>query len=220
MQEKTHTGKYDAVLFDLDGTLTDSGPGIMKSAVYAYTKLGIDVPSQEVLRTFVGPPLSVAFSRNGVSADRVEEAIRLYRKYYADRGKFENEPYPGIASLLDALLADGMRLFVATSKPEALSVEILEHFDLARRFEIIAGATFDHSRENKEDVISYLFDRTGTAQSAVLVGDTEFDANGARSAGIDFIGVSWGYGDIGHMIRSGAKAIADTPEKLYDLLHG
>ena len=211
--------QYDAVLFDLDGTLTDSGPGIMHSAVYAFNTLSLPVPSEQVLRSFVGPPLAVAFRRAGVPEELVEDAIRYYRDYYARKGKFENVPYPGIEALLERLSSEGFRLYVATSKPEALSVEILEHFDLAHYFELIAGATFDHSRENKQDVISYLFGQAGNTEKAVLIGDTEFDAAGAAAAGIDCIGVMWGYGSVDNMKKEGAKAIADTPEKLYDLLH-
>ena len=211
--------RYDAVLFDLDGTLTDSGPGIMHSAVFAFNALGLPVPSEPVLRSFVGPPLAVAFRRAGVQEELIEDAIRYYRDYYAREGKFENTPYPGIEALLERLSSEGFRLFVATSKPEALSVEILEHFDMARRFELIAGATFDHSRENKQDVLAYLFDQAAGTEKAVLIGDTEFDAAGAAAAGIDCIGVSWGYGIVENMKKAGAKAIADTPEKLYDLLH-
>ena len=211
--------RYDSVLFDLDGTLTDSGPGITKAASYALEKLGMGTHAPSTLDYFVGPPLSWSFAKAGVSEDLIEEAIRLYRVYDLDKGKWENSPYDGIAALLTRLQEEGFRLFVATSKPEALSMEILRRFDLDRYFEIIAGATNDHTRENKNDVIRYLLEKTGDTGKTIMVGDTEFDVKGAADLKIGCIGVSWGYGSIENMKKAGAVGIAATPEKLYDLLH-
>ena len=133
------------ILFDLDGTLTDSGEGIMNCAIYALSHYGIEAPTEAELRTFVGPPLTDSFARFGVPKDRLEEAIRIYRSRYIPIGKFENHPYPGLRELLDKLKADGHQLYVATSKPEAMSIEILEHFNLAHYFKKIFGASSDLS---------------------------------------------------------------------------
>lgn len=207
------------ILFDLDGTLTDSGEGIINSAIPVLEHFGLPVPSREEMRVFVGPPLQDTFVRFGVPKEQAEEAVRIYRSRYIPIGKFENTPYPGIRELLEALKLEGHLLYVATSKPEAMSVEILEHFDLARYFDRICGATMDFSRNSKEAVIAYLLEQNGRADNMVMVGDTKFDVIGARAHGISTIGVSWGYGEVSDMEQAGAAAIAHTPEELLELLH-
>jgi len=207
-----------SILFDLDGTLTDSGEGIMNSAVYALAHFGIPAPTEAELRTFVGPPLTETFARFGVPRDRLEEAVRVYRSRYLPIGKFENHPYPGIRELLEKLKADGHTLFVATSKPEVTSIEILQHFGLDGYFEKICGASTDFSRNSKEAVIAYLLDSCGARENAVMVGDTAYDVIGAKAHGIPTVGVSWGYGLVEDMERSGAAAIAHTMEELYTYL--
>ena len=206
------------VLFDLDGTLTDSGEGIINCAALALEHFGLPVPSREEMRTFVGPPLHETFQRFGVSAGQTEEAIRVYRSRYIPIGKFENHPYPGIRELLEKLRADGHRLYVATSKPEQMSIDILEHFGLAQYFEIICGAATDLSRNSKEAVIAYLLEKCGMQTHAVMVGDTVYDVLGAKAHGIPTIGVSWGYGVVSDMEKAGAIAIAHSMEQLYELL--
>ena len=211
-------GKY--ILFDLDGTLTDSGEGIINCAALALEHFGIPVPSREEMRVFVGPPLDETFIKFGIPADQAQEAIRVYRSRYLTVGKFENFPYPGIEDMLQKLQAEGHKLYVATSKPEALSVEILEKFGLAKYFELICGATFDGSRSHKADVIAYLLKQTGHQGETVMVGDTHYDILGAKAHGIPGIGVSWGYGEVADMETAGAVAIARSVEELYDLLCG
>jgi len=206
------------ILFDLDGTLTDSGMGIMNCAELALRHFGLPVPEREEMRTFVGPPLDHTFMKFGVPADRVSEAIALYRSRYVPIGKFENDPYPGIEELLKTLKAQGHRLYVATSKPEEMSIEILEHFGLAKYFDRICGASLDRTRMEKADVIRYLLDLVGGAENAVMVGDTAFDVIGAKQHGIPTIGVAWGYGKVADMQEAGAIAIADTMEELLELL--
>ena len=206
------------ILFDLDGTLTDSGEGIMNCAVYALSHFGIDAPSEKELRTFVGPPLTESFARFGVPADKIEEAIRVYRSRYVPIGKFENHPYPGIRELLEKLNADGHRLYVATSKPETVSIEILKHFDLAKYFVKICGASTDLARNTKEAVIAYLLEECGAQDQIVMVGDTAFDVLGAKAHGIPTVAVSWGYGLVEDMQAAGAAAIAHSMDELYALL--
>ncbi len=207
-----------AILFDLDGTLTDSGEGIINCAILALEHFGLPVPSREALRVFVGPPLHESFIAHGVPADRAEEAVAVYRSRYIPIGKYENTPYPGIRELLEALVTHGHRLYVATSKPEGMSVDILNHFDLAKYFTRICGASMDLSRNTKEAVIAHLLDTTGERDNMIMVGDTKFDIIGAKHHGIPAIGVSWGYGRVEDMVSAGAAAIAHTPEELLAFL--
>lgn len=208
------------ILFDLDGTLTDSGEGIINSAILALEHFGCPIPSREEMRVFVGPPLHESFIKHGVPADQAEEAVRIYRSRYIPIGKFENTPYPGIRELLETLKQQGHTLYVATSKPEAMSVEILEHFDLAKYFDQICGATMDTSRSSKEAVIAYLLALNGRSDNMIMVGDTKFDIIGAKAHGIPAIGVSWGYGKVEEMEAAGAASIAYTMEHLLQLLNG
>ena len=207
-----------SILFDLDGTLTDSGEGIMKSAVYALSHYGIDAPSEAELRTFVGPPLTESFARFGVPQDQLPTAVEIYRSRYIPIGKFENHPYDGIYHVLEQLKELGHTLYVATSKPETMSVEILEHFGMAKYFDIIAGASFDRSRSSKEDVIAYLLEQCGDYEEKIMVGDTAFDVIGAKAHGIPTVGVSWVYGKVEDMEKAGAISIACTMEELFDML--
>ena len=207
-----------SILFDLDGTLTDSGEGILNCATLALEHFGIPVPSRQEMRVFVGPPLDQTFLKFGVPADRIDEAIRVFRSRYLTVGKFENFPYPGIPELLQTLHRQGFPLYVATSKPESTAIEVLEHFGLATYFEKICGATMDSSRITKEQVIAYLLEQIGSKQDAVMVGDTAFDVTGAAAFGIPTVGVAWGYGCVEEMQTAGAVAIAQTPEALLRLL--
>ena len=209
-----------AILFDLDGTLTDSGEGIINCASLALRHYGIPVPDRETMRVFVGPPLRDTFFKFGVPEDKLDEAVEIYRSRYLTVGKFENFPYPGIEDLLKKLKEAGNKLYVATSKPETTSVEILEHFGLAKHFDMICGATMDTSRNSKAKVIAYLLDQCGRAEKTIMVGDTAFDVIGAKAHGIPTIGVSWGYGLVEDMKNAGAAAIACTMDELYALLTG
>ena len=206
------------ILFDLDGTLTDSGEGIINCVIYALERFGLPIPSRESLRYFVGPPLHESFIKQGVPADQAEKAVAVYRERYIPIGKFENTPYPGIRELLETLKAEGHTLYVATSKPEQISIDVLEHFDLAKYFDRICGATMDTSRSNKEAVIAYLLEQNGRTDNIIMVGDTKFDVIGAKAHGIPCIGVSWGYGGIQDMLEAGASAIVHSTEELLNLI--
>ena len=207
------------ILFDLDGTLTDSGEGIINCAALALKHLNLPVPDRATLRVFVGPPLHDTFIRFGVPEDKTEEAIRIYRSRYIPIGKFENTPYPGIAELLEKLVDQGHLLYVATSKPEQMSIDILEHFDLAKYFTLICGASLDLSRNSKDAVIAYLLEQADADGEIVMVGDTAFDVLGAKAHGIPTIGVSWGYGKVEDMEKAGAAAIVHTMDELYNALN-
>lgn len=208
------------ILFDLDGTLTDSGEGIINCATLALEHFGLPVPSREEMGVFVGPPLDQTFVKFGVPEDKTQEAIDVFRSRYLVVGKFENSPYPGIGKLLEKLKAQGHRLFVATSKPETTAVEILQKFELAPYFEIICGATFDTGRVHKADVIAYLLEKIGNWEDILMVGDTEFDVLGAAVHNIPTIGVSWGYGKVADMEKAGAKTIAHNMDELFSCIQG
>ena len=208
-----------AIFFDLDGTLTDSGEGIINCATLALEHFGLPVPSREEMGIFVGPPLEKTFMHFGVPEEKTQEAVDVFRSRYLVVGKFENTPYPGIADLLNTLKLQGHRLFVATSKPETTAVEILRKFELAQYFEIICGATLDGTRSHKADVIAYLLGQIGKQEHAIMVGDTEFDVLGAAAHGIPTIGVAWGYGKVSAMEQAGAMAIAYTMEQLQTIIN-
>lgn len=208
------------ILFDLDGTLTDSGEGIINCATLALRHFGLPIPSYMDMRTFVGPPLRDSFIRFGVPADQADVAIRVYRSRYIPTGMFENTPYPGIRELLEKLRAEGYTLCVATSKPEEMSVTILEKFDLAKYFHRICGASIDSSRSTKDAVIAYLLESSGAKEDMVMVGDTKYDILGAKAHGIPAIGVGWGYGKVEEMEEAGAVGIAETMDELIGLIRG
>ena len=207
-----------AIFFDLDGTLTDSGEGIINCAAMTLERFGLPVPSRQEMGVFVGPPLDKTFVDFGIPADRTDEAIEIFRSRYLTVGKFENFPYPGIPELLKELKNAGHRLFVATSKPEETALEVLEHFHMTRYFEQICGATMDSSRVRKEDVIAYLLTQVDGVENTVMVGDTKYHVIGASHHGIPTIGVAWGYGKVQEMADAGAIAIAGTVEELKALL--
>ena len=210
--------KNKAIFFDLDGTLTDSGEGIINCATLALEHFGIPVPSREEMGVFVGPPLDQTFIKFGIPPEKAQEAIDVFRSRYLVVGKFENAPYPGIHGLLERLKSQGHRLFVATSKPEVTALEVLQKFELDQYFEVICGATMDGSRVHKADVIDYLLGKIGAQEQVLMVGDTEFDVTGAAAHGIQTIGVSWGYGKVQDMVDAGAVAIAQDINELYELL--
>ena len=170
---------YTIILFDLDGTLTDSAPGILNSVRYACRKLGLPIPGEETPRRFLGPPL-----------------IASFREYFPTKGLFENEVYPGVPALLADLKAAGKTVILATSKPEAFARRIMEHFDLARYCDFICGATLDETRTDKAEVIAYALETAGITDKsrAVMVGDREHDVLGAKKNGLPCIGAVYGYG--------------------------
>lgn len=213
--------KYSVVLFDLDGTLTDSAPGILNSVCYACRKLNLPEPPPETLRRFLGPPLLDSFQNlMGLSPSESQQAVAAFREYFPTKGLFENEVYPGIAGLLRDLKSARKTVVLATSKPEEFARRIMEHFDLAQYCDAICGATLDETRTDKGEVIAYALQTahiTDTAD-AVMVGDREHDVKGAARNGLPCIGALYGYGSREELSAAGAVAIADTVAMLHDLL--
>ena len=209
-------------LFDLDGTLTDSGPGITRSVAHALRGLGLPAMTEAQLRRFIGPPLKWSFQHYcGLDEEGCREGLRLYREYFTAGGMFENSVYPGIPEALETLRRSGLRLAVATSKPELFSRQILEHFGLGGYFEAVCGAAMDESRTEKAEVIRYALETLSLSpEDCLMVGDREHDVLGARACGIPCIGVLWGYGSLEELTAAGAAALAETPEALTALVLG
>ena len=206
------------ILFDLDGTISDSADGIIHCSAQTLEYFGITPPPWEVMRSFIGPPAPVNFRRMGIPEEQIDEAVRIYRGFYRSTGIFENYMYPGIAELFQKLKQSGKELYVATSKPEHLTIPILERFGIAGYFTHICGAASDTERNTKEAVIEYLIQISGGLTDAVMVGDTVFDVKGAAHFGIPTVGVSWGYGDTETLKHAGAVAIVNNTEELYTFL--
>ena len=209
---------YDTLLFDLDGTIVDSSRGITNCVIYALEKFGITVTDRRELYRFIGPPLIDSFRDfYGFSNESAEAAVAFYRERYREAGMYENDVYEGIPELLEALSARGKRIFLATSKPEEFAKKILEYLKIDKYFDLIAGATFDRSRDTKESVIRYALAEGGLAPggSVVMIGDRLHDVEGAQAVGLDSIGVLWGFGCREELESANATMIA---EKVGDIL--
>jgi len=210
-----------AILFDLDGTLTDPFEGITRSVQYALERMGREAPPQETLRWMIGPPLRDSFPILLDTADDVlaDTALRLYRERYDALGKFENRLIDGIPEVLASLKADGYFLSVATSKLNTFAREIVAHFGLDRYFDAQHGAGQDGRNSHKPDLIRHILGAEGLdPRCTIMVGDRSHDALGASANGVACIGVLWGFGDRAELEASGVAAIAERPEDLPGLI--
>jgi phosphoglycolate phosphatase len=210
-----------AVLFDLDGTLTDPKLGITRSIQHALRKRGLPVPDANALAPCIGPPLEQSFrERFGLAPDDAVRAVADYREYFEPHGMYENAVYPGIPELLARLREGGVRLALATSKPTVYAERILAHFGLAEHFEHVVGSFLDGRRVEKAELVAdalALLD--GVARErAVLVGDRMHDIAGARANGIAAIGVGYGYGTREELEGAGAERVAESVAVLGRLL--
>ncbi|MGN0584684.1 MAG: HAD-IA family hydrolase, partial [Ruminococcus sp.] len=186
--------KYKVLLFDLDGTLTDSEEGILNCVRYGLESCGFPVPEYEVLRSFIGPPLMVSYTEFcGLSRSDAERAILKYRERYSEKGIFENRLYEGIKELLSDLKNAGYKIALATSKPEVFALRILEHFGIAEYFDAAAGSTIGREDETKADMIRLAVKRLGLHEEdkpyVLMIGDRKHDIIGAHECGIDVAGV-------------------------------
>lgn len=188
--------QYDTILFDLDGTLTDSQNGIIKSVQYALTRFNIEVIDTNELIPFIGPPLLYSFRHfYGMSEEEARQAIGYYREYFERDGIFDNRVYDGMPVLLQELHAKGKCLLVATSKPTIYADPIVRHYGMGDYFHAIIGASTDGTRTEKGQVIEEALRHTTSLRERILmIGDREHDVIGAREHGIDVLAVGYGYG--------------------------
>ncbi len=216
-------GGYDTVFFDLDGTITDSKPGILKCIRHALDAKGVPY-TEEQLDQMVGPPFRVSMRDIlGVTDTAIiEDMIRLYRGEYEVSGWRDCTVYPGMRELFARLKDGGIRLAVATSKPLRFTVMMLDGLELSRYFDFIGGAESDSSRDSKIAVIRYVMENLGmrSPEGALMVGDRLYDMDGAKEAGMHSAGVLWGYGGREELIAHGADYLFSSPEKLGDFLLG
>lgn len=209
------------ILFDLDGTLTDSYDGIINALVYSLSELGI-APRPDTFRNVIGPPLHHTYMDvYGLTAAESDNAVRIFHEYYETKGKFENRPYDDVLEMLQTLNAHGKKLMIATAKPEHMAVEIAEHFGLSPYLCFIAGTNDDRvsaqgdpqKRTSKKDVLMHILRANDIKdpENAVMVGDRAYDMTAARELGLQTIGVLYGYGSREELTQAGAQYLAASP---------
>lgn len=209
--------KYDAIIFDLDGTITESAPGIMKSSAYALEKMGKPVPGEDVLRKFVGPPLHKSFMDFcGLNDEEAQTAVNTYRERHTVIGWKEALVYTGILQLLVSLKKNGAYIALASSKPQPLCVKTLEYFGLLPLFDRVVGPDYQNKSGEKEHLIRAAL--PASFKNACMVGDRKFDIEGAKKAGVTAIGVGYGYGSEDELRSSGCDEYAETVSDLTNLL--
>ncbi len=214
---------YSCILFDLDGTIADSAPGITASLGYMFEQLGLEVPGPEELRGWVGPPILDSFrDKAGMTPSQSAQALAIYRDHYLEHAGTGSPIFPGIPAVIKAIHAAGVPLALATSKPEFPASIILDHGNLTACFRVISGSSIDEIRSAKKDVIAEALTRFGMigvdASRPIMVGDRDYDVEGAAAHGIPTIFVNWGYGEPGE--AAGALATVDAAEELLPLLLG
>ncbi len=210
----------ELVIFDLDGTLTDSAAGVLDSFRHALRSVGADVPTGDLVSLVVGPPMSHTMNQLGLG-DRATEAVATYRADYTTRGWAMNTLFEGVTELLRDLRLTGVRLAIATSKAEPTARRILEHHGIAHHFDVIAGASVDGQRSAKVDVLARALEQLAPVpNSVVMVGDRAHDVEGAAAHGIATIVVRWGYGqsDFDHTSAEGPAAFVGTIDELREAL--
>lgn len=208
--------KYKNIFFDLDGTVTDSGPGIVKSVQYALRCYGIDEPDLDKLNSFVGPPLYKSFMNYlDCSEEEAKEAVECYREYYAENGLYENKLYDGIESLLYNLKEKGYKIILASSKPRIYVKRILSYFRIMRYFDYVEGSELDSQRTDKGELLAYVLKKWDLRpEESVMIGDRKYDIEGAKANGMDSIAVGYGYGSVDELSAAGPTLFFPTIEEL------
>lgn len=210
---------YTHAFFDLDGTITNSAPGITHSVQYALQKMGIEPPPTEKLLGFIGPPLTWGFSHFfGMNEEDSQRAVSYYREYYRAGGMLECEVYDGIKQTLSELQAAGIVCVLATCKPHLFASKILEHFSLDRYFSLVSGPEMDGTRGEKHEVIAHAMQSLGLTDPTriLMIGDRDNDVLGAARNGIDCAGVLWGFGSDRELSDAGAKFLCKEPLELLE----
>lgn len=204
---------YKYVLFDLDGTLTDPYEGISKSVQYSLESFGIEEKDEDILKKFIGPPLKESFMKfYGFDEEKALKAVEKYRERYITTGVYENALIDGVKDTLAILKEKGIRIFLATSKPQPLAEVILKHFGITEYFDFIGGADFNYNRDEKWQVIEYVFENSGIQdkENALMIGDRMHDIIGAKKTGLKCLCVLCGYGSREEFTEYGADYIVET----------
>jgi phosphoglycolate phosphatase len=210
----------DTVLFDLDGTLSDSAPGILGALRTSFAEAGLDWVDPDTARSLLGPPFWHSLPPL-VGEHRVAQVVASYRRHYVEDGAmFDTARYDGVAETLQALAGRGVRLAVATSKPEPHASRIVAHLELAGFFETVCGDTLDGGRDSKALVVGEALRRLGNPDPAtvLMVGDRSHDVLGAAAHGLDCAGALWGYGSAAELTAAGALRLCAKPGEVLDLL--
>jgi len=215
INEKTY------ILFDLDGTLTDSADGITNSVAHSFRRFGLEVPDKTQLYKFVGPPLKNSFMKfYGFDADDAQKALEHYWVNYRARGIYEVALYDGVKETLSVLKDMGKKLYVATSKPEVFAKQIVKNMGIDDLLDDVVGSNFDGTRVNKNEVIASVLERNQIfdKSTAVMVGDREYDILGAKKMGLASIGVLYGYGNFDELKNAGADHIVNKIGDIIDII--
>lgn len=215
--------RYNAVIFDFDGTICDTGEGILKSAKYALDAFGYKTPDDyHELTCFIGPPLLVTFQEEfGADANQAEELVKKFRERYTNIGLYESELYDGVKELLARLKDDGIKIGIASSKPQAYVEKLLEKFNVIKYFDSICAVSFTADCETKASIISRcLAELDAKGNEAIVVGDRKFDIEGAKSNYIDSVAVLWGYGNKIEFAEAGAKFIVEKVDDIESVALG
>ena len=201
--------KYEIILFDLDGTLSDPKVGITTSVQYGLRKMGIDEEDLQKLECFIGPPLQVSFTEYyGFDERQCKQAIEFYRERFTKTGMYENELYDGIKWLLERLRVEGKKLVIATSKPTVFAVAILKYFKIEGYFDLVVGSQLDGTRSAKAEIIQYILEQyiDYNKETFIMIGDRKHDIIGANLNDIDSIGVTYGFGSSEELEKENATS--------------
>lgn len=212
--------KFDVVLFDFDGTFADTGVGIFNSIRFAIAAMNMRQLEEKQLRTFIGPPIHDSFKRElGLTDEQCEFAVKKYRETYSKRGIYQFEVYNGIPELIAKLRENGIKVAIASAKPEKFIAQIFKFLKLTDEIDFISATRSDSADEDKCTLINRAIDALGVDKSrALMVGDRHFDINGAKAAGVKSAGVTYGYGSREELEAAGATYIASSVDELDDII--
>jgi phosphoglycolate phosphatase len=220
MTQQNDFSAFTHFFWDLDGTLTESAPGIINCVRYALESFGIHEEDDDKLRLFVGPPLMYSFSHfYGFDEEKSRQAMNKYRERFGVKGLYENSVYDGIHETLTALKNDGKKLYIATAKPEIYMFKIIRHFDLEKYFDFAGGSDLEETRSEKHKVIDYVIEHENLEEERksgkiLMIGDRKHDLIGAHKCGIKCCGCLWGYGGLEELKEYKADYIIEKPQDL------
>jgi len=215
--------KYDAVLFDFDGTVADTGMGIFNGVYHVLDAFGIEPPEADELRYFIGPPLHDSFKTVlGFDAETCDSAIIKYREYYSSKGIFELTIYDGMEDLFRKLKSKNIKVGIASTKPEVFLHRIVDYFNLKEIFDVVEGSDITNMNSDKTEIILRAIEKMNLTEGSkvLMAGDRHYDINGAKGAGIDSVGVLFGYGSREEIIDAGANYLAEIPEDIFKIVVG